>query len=143
MRSEGIHIFSLLGAAALLDRLGKVLIETNFFDVRHIGWRFFGLERHHNFGVAFGVPIPLWVVAPLTVGVLAGCVLWLYRQPPTDRRARYAMLAILLGAISNLFDRVWFGYTIDYLRILNGIINLADLLVVAGTVLLVWRRRSA
>lgn len=138
----GKYIFWILGGAACVDRLGKVLIETRFFDSSIVGWRYFAMERHHNFGVAFNTPIPLWVVAPLTIAVLTGFVLWMRRQPPTDRAARYGVLALLLGATSNLFDRLWFGYTIDYLRILNGIINVADMLVIVGIVMLLRQRQK-
>jgi len=41
------------------------------------------------------------------------------------------------GALSNLIDRVLFSITIDYLRIFTSVINIADIMIVAGVVLLV------
>jgi lipoprotein signal peptidase len=42
---------------------------------------------------------------------------------------------IVAGAISNFVDRVLWGATIDYLRVLTGVINLADCVIVVGVVL--------
>jgi lipoprotein signal peptidase len=50
---------------------------------------------------------------------------------------------IFVGALSNAFDRVTYGYTIDYLRVVNAIINIADILVVAGMIILVSKQVSA
>lgn len=143
MQSGG-NIIKILGALCVLaavDRFFKVLIEQKFFDGNVIGWRWLAIERHHNYGVAFNVPIPLSVVIPLTIFIIVGLVLWVRRQPHAIS-LRFAVSAIILGAISNLFDRIWYGYTVDYFRFINSIINIADVLVLAGIFLLVWRRKS-
>lgn len=143
MKSEGktIKILGVLCVFAAIDRFFKVLIEQPFFDGSVVGWRWLAIERHHNYGVAFNVPIPLAVVIPLTIFIIVGLVLWVRRQQ-YNISLRLAVSAIILGAISNLFDRIWYGYTVDYARLLNSIINIADVLVLAGIFLLVWRRKS-
>ncbi|MFA6486122.1 MAG: signal peptidase II [Candidatus Magasanikbacteria bacterium] len=46
-----------------------------------------------------------------------------------------ALPLIFFGALSNLIDRVCFGYTVDYFFILTGYINLADVMIVVGFIL--------
>jgi len=44
---------------------------------------------------------------------------------------------ILAGALSNLFDRAWHGFVIDYVHIwILPIFNLADLFILAGLLLI-------
>jgi lipoprotein signal peptidase len=125
----------------LLDRLLKMSIENPLFSERFLGWRFFALERHHNFGVAFNIPIPLWIVIPLTLFFLITLFVWVKKID--NHRANIGFFMIFVGALSNAFDRVTYGYTIDYLRVVNAIINIADILVVAGMIILVSKQVSA
>jgi len=132
--------FSLVGCLALCDRLFKMAIEHSYFLEKRLGWRFFGIEQFHNPGVAFGIPIPLWLVLPLTIFFLIGLFIWTKKANST--KAAIACTAIFLGALSNAFDRVTYGYTIDYLRIANAIINVADLLILGGIIYLALQSQS-
>lgn len=122
--------FSLVGFLALADRLFKMAIEQPYFTEKRLGWRFFGIEQFHNPGVAFGIPIPFYIVLPLTIIFLVSLYIWAKRA--TGHQNFIAFTAIFLGALSNAFDRVTYGYTIDYLRVVNAIINGADLLILGG-----------
>ena len=44
-------------------------------------------------------------------------------------------MLVFTGALSNLIDRMVYGYTVDYFLILTGVINLADVMIVAGFVI--------
>lgn len=122
----------LLGAI-ILDRFLKVFVESAAYSGPY-GWRWLAFERFHNTGVAFGTPIPLWIVLPLTAVFLFFCFVWWKRTQNQFTRATLAF--IVVGALSNAFDRALFGYTVDYLRIINGIINLADGLIAVGLIFL-------
>lgn len=124
----------------LLDRLLKMSVESALFSERAFGWRFFAFERFHNFGVAFGIPIPLWIVIPLTLFFLVILLFWVKNL--NKHLANLGFFMIFAGALSNAFDRVTYGYTIDYLRIVNAIINIADILVVVGILILVSKQVS-
>jgi len=39
---------------------------------------------------------------------------------------------ILNGAVSNLIDRIAYGYVVDYFDFVTGIINIADVMIVVG-----------
>ncbi len=132
--------FAVTFVLTLLDRLLKMSVESPVFSNRVIGWRFFAFERFHNPGIAFGIPIPLWIVLPLTILFLIALAVWVKKINVSA--AKLAFFMIFAGALSNAFDRVTYGYTIDYLRIIDAIINIADLLVVAGISILVSKQVS-
>ena len=48
---------------------------------------------------------------------------------------------IILGGVSNLFDRIYFGYVIDWIRVFFlpiSIFNVADIMIVGGTLCLIF-----
>lgn len=69
----------------------------------------------------------------------------LIRSPELERPTLIAGALIMCGGISNLIDRILNqGAVIDFLnlgigRLRTGVFNVADLAIVAGFVLLVWR----
>lgn len=132
--------FVLVFFLTILDRLLKTSVESPIFANRLIGWRFFGFERFHNMGIAFGIPLPLWLVVPLTFLFLITLAIWVKKIDTST--AKLAFLVIFVGALSNAFDRVTYGFTIDYLRVINAIINIADLFVIIGIGLLVSEQSS-
>ncbi|MCX6780559.1 MAG: signal peptidase II [Candidatus Magasanikbacteria bacterium] len=128
--------------ATIGDRLLKFIVHQSQFNASaRIGWRFFAFERFHNPGIAFGVPIPIWIVLPLTLIFLIVLAIWVFRQRENQPLTHIAIAAITLGALSNAFDRTTLGYTIDYIRVLDSIINIADILVIAGIATLVFRKK--
>lgn len=139
---RGGTIFGISAALllAVLDRLLKTLVEQPYFNSAHIGWRYFAFERFHNMGIAFSLPIPLWLVLPLTGVFLIALVIWTRKNPTAWTYV--ALAALFLGAASNGFDRIAYGFTIDYLRIINGIINIADILVLAGISMLLLAKNK-
>ena len=50
-----------------------------------------------------------------------------------------ALLLIIFGGISNLFDRMYFGYVIDWINISISTFNIADIMIVLGIVCLIFR----
>ncbi len=56
---------------------------------------------------------------------------------PTPRNDRIAYLFILLGGLSNMFDRLAYGYTIDYINFFDfSFFNIADGMLVLGIIIL-------
>jgi signal peptidase II len=58
----------------------------------------------------------------------------------------FSSALILIGAVGNVFDRIFYGFTVDYLIFFGrSALNLSDLLIVLGVVLLLIssRRLSA
>ena len=100
------------------------------------------LALHKNYGVAFDLPVPLWIVIPITLLVLLLLIREL-RGNVSDTKRTIALGLICVGAIGNLVDRIVYGYTVDYLILFGrSAINLSDLLILAGVFLLLVPKKE-
>ncbi len=132
---------SLLGGVIIFaDQLCKWFARTSLATPYYFGSHYFGLEYFENAGIAFSLPLPNSIVIGLTPLILLLFVIWFGYMEKTVYACFGASLFIA-GAVSNYVDRVLFGYTIDYIRILTGVINLADIAVVIGILLLMKKSR--
>lgn len=133
---EHTRPFLLAGLLFLLDRGLKLLILSS----ETIGWPHLAWEYFENPGIAFGIPIPVSIVIVLTPIIL------ILLLGEAERRSTshiwYAWYVVFFGALSNLVDRVVYGFVIDYLRIGTSIINLADILVLVGIAWFLFPRKE-
>ena len=137
-----IGIISLI--VIIIDRILKVLVTNNFaLNVRNkIIDGFFYITNCHNEGAAFS----LFSGNVLFLIFITLIVLFLiYRTINKENVNKIGILAygLLLGGIlGNLYDRIFYGYVIDYLDLLVwpfnfAIFNLADMAIVIGAILLI------
>ena len=130
-----IGIISLI--VIIIDRILKVLVTNNFvLNVRNkIIDGFFYITNCHNEGAAFS----LFSGNVLFLIFITLIVLFLiYRTINKENVNKIGILAygLLLGGIlGNLYDRIFYGYVIDYLDFV--IFNLADAAIVIGAILLI------
>lgn len=104
----------------------------------------FGFTFLLNPGIAFSIPFGGTLLLVLTSAVLS-LFCWLLWRAVRERNvnAMLACLAVLAGAGSNIADRFLYGGVVDYLRVGPlSVINLADLMVLAGIVVLTVGRRE-
>ena len=102
----------------------------------------FGLERYSNHGIAFSLPLDRTIILTATVVVVITLVQSILRHNPTPQTIS-ALTFLVLGSASNFYDRVMFGYVIDYLRIGPiSLINIADCMVVIGLIILILQKRA-
>ena len=133
-----IGIISLI--VIIIDRILKVLVTNNFaLNVRNkIIDGFFYITNCHNEGAAFS----LFSGNVLFLIFITLIVLFLiYRTINKENVNKIGVLAygLLLG---NLYDRIFYGYVIDYLDFVIfkfnfAIFNLADAAIVIGAILLI------
>jgi len=98
--------------------------------------KFLGWQPHLNPGIAFGLPLPNWITVLFTLTVLVILIYFIKtRILKTIGCELLAVNLVIIGALSNLIDRLIYQHTVDYLLILTGIINLADALIVIGFLL--------
>lgn len=102
----------------------------------------FKLFRNH--GIAFSLDLSGPIVWITTIGILAFAVLMARRDV---RERSYARLPaygfFLFGTCSNLFDRVVYGFTVDYLIFFGrSAVNLADGMILFGALWLIARERK-
>ncbi|HOX60826.1 MAG TPA: signal peptidase II [Candidatus Magasanikbacteria bacterium] len=125
------------GIFFVLDRLAKYLSVHRLAGRAPIG-RLVGLEYFENHGIAFSIPFPgtfLLIVTPI---ILFGFLLLFIKPHPNKFWYRFSLTMIVAGALSNYIDRVLYSYTIDYFRLFTSIINLADVSIVVGTIILAF-----
>jgi len=118
----------------LTDQTLKYLARTNqaagLTWKNLIGWEFFA-----NSGIAFNIPFPAIVLNILTPLIIFYLIVLLLKSDKNKFRF-LALTLIISGALSNYLDRILFGVTIDYLRFFTSIINLADIIILIGVVIL-------
>ena len=101
------------------------------------------LTRVNNTGAAFGLwrHAPVLLVAVTAVSV-AAISLYLVREPRAgagSSQGFYAWSLILGGALGNLYDRLRFGYVVDFIDLrVWPVFNLADACICLGVALIFW-----
>lgn len=124
------------------DRTLKLLaVNYNGFFV--IGTMAFGASfgMVKNFGIAFSIKAPLIAVVLFSMFILI-YLLWAlysgYRHMPKFQNIIFGL--IIAGGLSNIFDRLIYGYVIDYWSIFlfgkSLAFNLADIMIVIGALML-------
>lgn len=130
----------------LIDQIIKLLI-TSFFNVNNgitIINNFFDITYVRNYGAAFSIldgnRLLLILISFLSLFLI-------YKFLIKDKKiSKFEIIVyglLIGGLLGNLFDRVIFGYVIDYLSFnIFGyhfpVFNLADICIVISTVLLVF-----
>ena len=139
----------LVATILVLDRWTKALIQKRFDLNESISVidGFFNITYVRNTGVAFGIFDPLSLPAKSVVlsvfTAFAAVVVITYsvRSPLRNRLLQFALALILGGALGNLFDRVAYGYVVDFLEFYVRAyhwpsFNVADSTISIGVVLL-------
>lgn len=97
---------------------------------------------HKNWGIAFDMPfrVELIIFISILIGIgliKVACKHW-YDRPGTT----FSSLMIMIGALGNLYDRMNYGFTVDYIILFGrSAINLSDLVIVSGVILLLVTSR--
>ena len=94
-----------------------------------------------NTGIAFsmfsGSGIGLIV---FTLMLIAGLLVWLLARPQEPKLLRWGLWLIVGGGLGNLYDRIVYGYVIDFLEfafVRFAVFNVADACICAGAALAV------
>jgi len=88
-----------------------------------------------NTGAAFSAPVDRLALAAISVAVFAAVAAILYRTARSGSPVQGPLTLLLAGGLSNVIDRVAFGFTVDYLIFFGlSAINLADLMIGVGAV---------
>jgi signal peptidase II len=137
-------------AILALDRSTKGLIQTKLLlnQTILIIDGFFNITYVRNTGVAFGIldpvsfPLKSTVLAVLTLAAIAGVLVYSWRTPINQTLLHTALSLILAGALGNLYDRVNYGYVIDFIEVYFRSyrwpsFNVADSAITMGVGLLV------
>lgn len=140
MKPRALFIASLILDVGILDAVLKLHALMYFQDEQVAKLKpFLSLALHRNPGIAFDVPIPLYIVLPITL-VICGVFSWLvYKRWTSNTPQALAAFAAVIGALGNGIDRLLNGFTTDYLIFFKtSAINLSDVLILLGIVGVIW-----
>jgi len=99
---------------------------------------------HKNLGIAFDIPfrIPFIIFISIVIGLflLQVAKANLKRHPMIS----FASLTIIIGALGNLYDRIVYEFTVDYIILFGRLaINLSDIVIVSGVIMLLMTSRRS
>lgn len=130
-----IIIYTVIILFASFDRLLKFLSAKNYFsgDSEIIG-DILKLSFAKNYNIAFSIPIGGLVLNVVIAFIILWLVAYFFLLISKDKYVQSVFVfSVLLGAASNYYDRLKFGYVIDYFGLKYfTVFNLADAMIVLG-----------
>lgn len=130
--------------AIILDQWTKWWFVAHKTSVLTLVKNFLTFEFTRNTGLAFGLGGNRWVIIVVSV-LLLGFLLWFAwaEWKNAHHLAAWASVLMGVGALSNLLDRIRYGYVVDWIDVHYwSIFNLADTWITLGAILIVvnyWR----
>ena len=110
-----------------------ITIIKNIFDFQYV----------ENRGAAFGILAgKKYILIILTAIIVLGMIYYLVKYKPESKLLKVSLALIISGALGNIYDRISYNYVVDFIYIHYKDIftwpnfNIADMLVVAGTILM-------
>lgn len=127
----------------LLDEWLKILALKRLpEDGSLLADTFITLGIHKNYGIAFDIPFKLELI--VIFSIVIGIFLLRVAHQNKDRHPdiTFSCAMIVIGALGNLYDRMTYGFTVDYIIVLGrSAINLSDIIIVTGVILLLLASR--
>jgi len=132
-----VVVFYCLWLLLLIDRWLKWLALNG--TTHSLPWLYFILFK--NNALVFSWPAPNWVAIVLMI--IAVLVVLVLMQRMWRRRnvvAFYGSVLMLIGALSNLYDRLAYGFVIDWGFVGRWwpVFNLADIMIAVGLALILF-----
>ncbi len=138
MRQKQFFLLGFLLAlvSICLDRFTKYIAFINESDSHEIVNGFLWMKYQLNTDMALSLPLLPWLYYPATGLILVVLVGLLIRTIKKNNHLEtYSIILVLVGAFSNLFDRIVYGGVIDFINLsIGNIFNLADVFIVGGVI---------
>lgn len=123
----------------LLDQLTKWYVASNMLKFKIIDG-FFEIAYVKNTGTIYGLFENNNLVFIVLGILICAIVIWCIKSSKALQSPQAKGFALILaGGISNLIDRIFRGYVVDFIwvKYIGGIFNLADSFIVIGIILIV------
>lgn len=127
----------------VFDRLSKTWIMSNV----NLGQKFWGMDNFLSFiyvrneGAAFSILSgKLGLLSIISVLFCIGAVVYWIIKKPKSKLLQTALMLMIAGAAGNAFDRIAYGYVVDFIAtefISFPVFNIADIAITVGATLLV------
>lgn len=132
-----LTIFSLF----IVDRLSKVYIlqKSSLISsvVTQTGDDF--LSFYLNKNLAFSLPIATWILWPLLLVIVAWLLFFTWQMYRQKQMIFLPLSLIILGAVSNILDRLLYGGVVDFINIWQfPVFNLSDVYITVGVLCLLF-----
>lgn len=136
---KNISLLFVLLMFFVLDRYLKIValnLDKDFSLIKNIFTFTFYANKNISFSLPFSGFWLLIVVSLLTLLITYYCFHIFIKKQWTEF---FAWLAIVLGAFSNLIDRLKYSYVIDYLDVSYfTVLNLADVMISLGCLYIIF-----
>ncbi len=141
LRSPSVLVYASL--FFIIDRITKLMIVNNSHKMPiPVIDNFFTITFVKNPGVAFGW-FPDWRLPPILMALAMILIIGYYslKLPEEERITRWALALLVGGAIGNLYDRVVYGFVVDFFLFHFGafdfpVFNIADVIIDLGVFML-------
>ncbi|MBI5071948.1 signal peptidase II [Candidatus Falkowbacteria bacterium] len=132
----------LISILFLADRLAKwCALGISEGGVFLFSEKFVGLRFYKNFNLIFNIALPeilMYGLISIILAVLAWLLIKNYRQKNIFLIFSFSL--IIAGAVSNLIDRLYFGFVIDFISFFDySVFNLSDVYIIGGVGLIFIR----
>lgn len=136
----------IIALGLILDRVTKIWAINSLSRVSEITIvkDFFSFFYTENKGAAFSIFQDRTTFLTITsMVIICFIIFYIIKYRPKDRFMRISLALIISGAIGNLIDRIKYKYVVDFISVhyrdiyYFPIFNVADIMVVIGTLLLV------
>lgn len=124
----------------LVDRFSKnFIIENPDYQYHYIIGNILSFNYIHNTGIAFGF-VKNYNSFFIFLNTALLLFLFFIRKKFTDRLSIIAIHLIIGGAIGNIFDRIKYGYVVDFIdfKYFPAIFNFADFSISCGALILLY-----
>lgn len=134
---RGCRLWWVALPAIALDRISKQIVLACLapVGVKPAIPGVFSWAYTQNRGAAFGMFSGEALLLPLTILLIAALLIWMLRHPETGSLLRCGLWMIIGGGLGNLWDRIAYGFVVDFIRLdfINfAIFNLADVFICVG-----------
>lgn len=134
----------------LIDLISKIIIKESLFlgqSIKVIN-NFFNITYVRNTGAAFSILSKhTYLLVFVSIFIITLVLYYINKNKPKTKIEYISYSMILGGAVGNLYDRIVYGYVIDFLDFLifgyeYPIFNLSDSFIFIGVLILIvymWR----
>ena len=124
------------------DRLSKIWIMSNVnLGETFVHLPLFDFTYVQNEGAAFSIlSVKLGILSIVSLAFCIFVIVYFIKKRPTNKLWCFALTLMFAGALANAWDRIFYGYVVDFIEttfINFAIFNIADIAITVGAALMI------